>query len=105
MKSERQSPKLSKEAAVMLADASIGLPQSPLTLIDQEEVDAYIQLTLFRGMWNCSLTFAWASYGATGHHEQLGQAVRRAILRAYDAGEEEGWQQRHKAFKGEHEQG
>jgi hypothetical protein len=100
-KRQNEKPVLSKKEAMMLAEEAIKLPQSLLTIISQYEQDSYIQLTLFRGMWNCSLTFAWAIYGATGHHEELGQAVRRAILRAYDAGEEEGWQQ--KAFKGKEE--
>jgi hypothetical protein len=94
---EEEGPGYSKEVALAFAQEAIHIPTGPIASIAKREKGAYAQLTFMGDVWHCSLSFAGAMYGATGRHEQLGHAVRQAILRAYDAGEEEGWQQ--KAFK------
>lgn len=107
MNPQKRKPQIKKKEAKALAEKALTDPLGVLSEIAKREQHAAVELFLMYSyntcsmLWLCKLTFTGALYGAKGAGTTPSEAVKIALLRAYDTGSEKGWQLRDKSFTGE----
>lgn len=102
----KAKPQIKKREAQALAQQAETDPLGALLAIEEQERDVMASISLWRYgpkqalQWCCSLSFDGADCAAAGRGATPGEAVKQAILRAYNTGVEKDWQLRDKSFQG-----